>query len=96
VDVLGGLIDAPRFDATATGFDENELRDLVLRPAVTPKGLHTKPRGQSRPALLSTDDATPKGSNITTVTPKGSNITARGQRRSRATPGEGARAQDEP
>jgi ParB-like chromosome segregation protein Spo0J len=33
VEVLGGLMGSARCDATLTGFDEGELRDLLLRPA---------------------------------------------------------------
>lgn len=33
VEVLSGLIATPAFDASLTGFNERELRDLVLSPA---------------------------------------------------------------
>ena len=35
VDLVADLQDLPDFDATLTGFDEQQLRDIVLSPAMT-------------------------------------------------------------
>ena len=56
-DLLGELIDLPEIDATLTGFDQDELQDLLLKPL-------------EEPATLLDDEPEPDSVRVTLIIPQ--------------------------